>query len=242
VSRYLSKQIEQFMALGEPREKLFLRWDRYESFCDDDVQAVLERFHPSKYIYKAASDEAFAVAAWNKVEAVAFMVDERNWSELHLFMVNAPLWTAELLYAVTRFHASQAERYKKPQTTIDHIKRWRDDRYLFETSGMNHEQAVKSNTLAKRLESEPEPRVSIRLPGGKLMRKIFRRPGVPAVKAYEKLEAPSVYMDGRRHLSPEAFRQAALRENRRRDKIMRHWADPWLAFLARPVTETSPKM
>lgn len=71
----------------------------------------------------------------------------------------------------------------------------------------------------------------------------WQKNGCHPIELQDTVEPPKKWMqDQKRSVSPEAYRQAAIRENRRRDKIMLHWTESWLAYMrGAGVTKTTPK-
>lgn len=239
---YSKDQIEKFMQLGKPRDSFTLRWADFESFFDAGVQAVLRQFHPERYHYSTDSDKAFAVVKWSIVNDLCQYRNDENWAELFPCFERLPLWTAELLAAV--MHCQQREfdsrtgRAGEDIRTVDAIRNWRAERYLWESARIvnTHEEAVKIRTLNRRAEAESQ-----RLP-----KKQQALLGGPPLGPVEALRPPRAWMDGKRKLpgrglTPEAFRQAAHKENARRDAIMLSWAECWLACSEFGVTKTPPK-
>ena len=216
------------MQIGKPRADMFLRWAGRESFFDKGVREVLLRLHPDQW-------PGFPIDAWSIADSIALAPSERQWSRLFPHMERFPLWTAELLAAIARYRAAAHDREKCPATALDQLIAWRGDRYLFETAPLNpdHEYVVKHNTLAKKPPQDMPQ---------KLREWVLRNSSAP-LTIRENLLPPVKWMEGKaRSVSPEAYRQAAIKENRRRDAIMREWAPSWLAYLRGPgVTETTPK-
>jgi len=202
---YSAKQVEQFMCLGEPRIKMGLRWDGCEPFFDDAVQSVLMQLHPDRVPYPNDSEKAFPIDAWKAAEQFATWPSDIHWDALRQFFRDAPAWMAELLSAVMRYRPHAPE-------TLRQIQAWRTKRYLEET-----DKQYSAEERERVLKAMKDPDVAV---------KPIRLP-LPKGK-------PTQWMDGDRSLSPEAYRQAVNRENRRRDEIMRRWAESWLAHLRIP--------
>jgi hypothetical protein len=207
---------KQFMALGDPKEKFFLRWTGYDSFFDDKVQAILNELHPSKQKYPDGASKAYPIKAWFRVDVFARSRDASHWQEIFPFIERQLIFTTELLAAVVRWREIEHERFEQPQTALDELKKWRLTRYVSEHPiyPITHAAAVKAKTLLKRwsfpsLESPPLP--------------VHETPKPPTDKTGR--------MDGKGKLSQVAYRKAAYVENERRDKIMLHWADCWDAYL-----------
>ncbi len=237
------KRIEKFMKLGEPRVDMFLRWWGRESFFDDGVQEVLLRFHPENQKHFPDDLLGFPIHAWSTVDSVRMAPCEKTWSDLLPIMQRFPLWTAELLHAMMRYHARQT---KQPDTLRQLID-WRNERYLGETPRVKytHEQVVEHNTLIKRrpdVEAMAErlrakekregrkPLTPIRTLKARLVK--WLKESSPPLPIDETLPPPKKWMEGtKRSLSPEAYRKAAHIENKRRDAIMQKWAVCWVAYL-----------
>jgi hypothetical protein len=107
---FTENQIEAFMASGRPSEKFHLAWERVgDSFFDEAVQTVLSKFHPGAFDYPTDNDKAFPIEAWQRVDSVCLCAAESNWMELLDVMKALPVWTAELLSAVARYYADEAQ-------------------------------------------------------------------------------------------------------------------------------------
>jgi len=224
---YSKAQIDAFMLRGDPREKFFLRWDGKDSFFDDQVQRLLLQFHPGNGVA-----QTFPIDAWSIADSVCSFPSLQAWTELFPCMERLPLWTAELLAAIMQFRQREADRMKKPLTALDEIKAWVGDRYLWQTSNdqYTHEQVVRNRVQVSR----GEEAVS------KLSQKRQNMLGAAPLSVHEAIMPPTDStgrIDGAGKLSAAAYRQADRNEGIRRDKIMRHWAQSWLAHLG--VTETA---
>jgi hypothetical protein len=83
----------------------------------------------------------------------------------------------------------------------------------------SHEDAVRRRVLIRNAEAEVQ----------KLSKRQAALLGAPPLRVSESPQPARAWMDGRRKLSPEAYRQAVTRENKRRGKIMLTWAECWMA-------------
>lgn len=247
---YSQDQIQRFMEIGETNEKFFLRWFGKESFFDKDVQKVLSQFHPKNYSYPDMQSIGFPVDAWSNADQVCLCASEPSWMQLLPLWQRMPLWTAELLAAIMHFRQKQVERMKNPIDALDQIEAWRNERYLWEQNpylaenengeltdySLSREEIVKLNTLAKR----ERERLAHFSPGEQqALREHGKLRGIPPLPIIEPLKAPKEWMDGKRTLSSEAYRQARLKEDRRRDDIMLLWAESWLAHLGQTPSKTA---
>lgn len=248
------EQIARLMSIGKPRANMMLRWFGKETFFDDGVQEVLLEMHPAllQISRDEVPDEAFKallalpIAAWSLVDSVARCQPEDKWDDLTTLLQLDLLWTTELLRAVLKARAAEQKPYT--ETALDEVKAWRGTRYLWETDRpkYSHAAAVRHNTLVKKspnVEAEVErireeerkrdehPLTPLRTLRTKVQRLL--KIAHPPLPISEAMPPPKKWLDGkRRSLSPEAYRQAVLRENRRRDQIMAHWTECWLAYLS----------
>jgi hypothetical protein len=213
---------------------MFLRWDGRESFCDEGVQDVMLRLHPDRW--KAPNTlPGFQIHLWSVADSISILPSELQWENLFPYMEQFPQWTVELLAALMRHRTTTEKRLSSPATALDQLLAWRGERYLYETPRQQHthEAVVKHNTLLKKpLRDAPAK-----------LRKWMQSHTAAPLMILEKLPPPKKWLEGKaRSISPEAYRQAAIKENRRRDSIMRHWAGPWLAHLrGSGVTKTAPE-
>ncbi len=212
---YTDKQIQQFMGLGNPPGKFRLKWDDRESFFDEEVQDVLDQRHPDDIESSPIILTAWPVRAWRIVDAVVNEPSEQEWTHLFHFVERDRTWVFELLGAVSRWRVERLRELADDETptALSAHRKWVLDRSLWESARLtyDHATAVKHNTLLKHPATDA--------------------PGVTPLPISEPLKHPLAYMDRKRNLSPEAYRQAVHRENAKRDKIMKHWAAAWLAHL-----------
>jgi hypothetical protein len=211
---YSEEQICQFLKQGEKKEKQGLRWWGRDSFFDSDVQSVLMKRHPSHTKYSDDLSKRYPVRAWEIVDSLVHHFSIESWVELSGSMERDPLWISELLVALNRYIEHQSYIFNNgTDDTLEQIRLWRGNRSIAEAIGNDHATVVKVKTLAKHNLTPDD----------------LKRLGAPPLTVIEKPNPAKSYMDGRRRASPEAYRQAAKRENDRRDGIMRLWAESWLA-------------
>ena len=213
---------------GDPKEKFFLKWWGRESFFDVEVQKVLlERLPPD--VNTAPGDALnHPIQAWSHADN--FRMTGRDES----FEVNyikewlcSPdsQWFVRLMAALDSYNSRRTASFNNPKRTLDKVLRWRDARYLQETSqlAVPKWEATKINAEIKKtrevMKANPDE---------------FR--GVPPLYVEEKLDVPRKYGENDpshwlSEIKGEAARKAVHDENKRREKIMDKWAPCWIAHL-----------
>jgi hypothetical protein len=226
---YTKKQIEQFMQLGKPPAPLYLAWTGFESFFDGQVQQILQKFHPDNFAYGADDEKSFPVRVWSIINNVPVPGDEDNWMSLFPFMQRLPVWTSKLLAAVISWRQQEAEQQRNHSTRLSAMAEWRMKRGLRETArlSVSHKDFIRLRTLREQTEKEIAA----------LPKKERELLGVAPVLPEEKINPPKSWMDGgcrpsNRKAMTATYRTAACKENKRRNQIMRHWAECWLPLFS----------
>jgi hypothetical protein len=108
------------------------------SFFDDNVQEILNQWHPdSAPAGLALRDEDFAapIRAWKVCDsAVLSQYSEPCAADLINFLSDTVSWGGRLLVAVQQFYEQGGRKMREPKTQADLFRQWADWRYFEATS------------------------------------------------------------------------------------------------------------
>lgn len=225
----LAQAIEWWMT--QASESMFdkvPKWVNYISFFNDDVQDVLLERHPEKIPFDDDAQKSYPIDAWKAADQAALhlQVGCVNIGEFTRFLVADPVWSARLFAAVVSARWHEMQSASNPQTAGEKREAWRARRLPWEIG----------------IAVGPVGEAGVPKDGPFITLEEFRKAVKDPVQIESEPLDPPTWHDAAAEIYPRTYRgghnalkQSLNKENKRREMIMRKWAECWVMSLRVPL-------